>query len=86
MFVKAIEEQTESLYTQNTNVLAPPQPKSPKSSDATSQAENVPPQITAVCAVPVVLLDTDSIATDMAACLACSLLEHVLFLKSQIPL
>ena len=50
-----------------------------------TQNENRPPDAPTL-SVPTVILEHDAISADMAACLANSLLEHVLFLKNQVPL
>lgn len=66
-------------------VTASPQKNVSKAVPSVSQSENTPPDVPAL-SVPTVILESDSIAAEMAACLANCLLNHVLFLKNQIPL
>ncbi|KAJ3551299.1 hypothetical protein NM688_g4787 [Phlebia brevispora] len=88
MFVKPVEEDITPLKPKDLNTPPPPtsgSPKTPKSPPRPSEAENMAPTQAAALTIPTVALDSDSIAFDMAACLASSLLGHVLFLKGQIP-
>ncbi len=86
MLVKQLLTAPEPLYPANLN--------GPRASTTTntlkpladvSEAENRCPR-SPMLDVPTVRLDSDLVSSEMTARLAMSLLGHVLFLKSQIPL